>query len=107
MISAEFRLKFYQDLGDKYRYTGNVKARLEAAEVFNSKGQPYKSQSIRNVFNGSAENDDIELAIRQVYEDQKTRNIRLENLRKKQKVTTNKQNPNQIYLDDEADKATD
>lgn len=98
MISVEFRLKFKNDLGDSFRYSSKVQARLEASEVFTTKDKVHSVGHIQNVFKGFAENTDIELAIHEVYEEQITRNRKLAALKAKHKSKPDKakQSPTNI-----------
>jgi len=67
MISEEFRTKFKKDLGEAFEYSPEVLKFLKSTNEVNRKGAPYSPHSIRNVFNGRAENKAIEMGIFIVY----------------------------------------
>lgn len=82
MISEEFRQKFTDELGI-IRYSGKVQKILEAKEIYTNRGTIATSSTIRNVFGGHQEDEDIELAIYEVYEKELDKKNKLEKLRNK------------------------
>lgn len=96
MISEEFRRKFTEELGIKH-YTSKVQKILEAKEIYTSKGTVASARTINNVFGGHQDNEDIELAINDVYEEELLKKKKLEALRVKHSKKPYK--PKQITLE--------
>ena len=90
MISEDFRQKFTQDLGI-IRYTSKVQKILEAKEIFTNRGTIATASTIRNVFGGHQEDEDIELAIYEVYEEELNKKNKLKQLRNKHSKSPSKQ----------------
>ena len=82
MITKEFRQRFKSSLGDKFNYSPPVKLILQDMGVKNRNGEPYSSQSIRNVFNGKRGNEAVEIAILQCYKNAIEQRYKLESLKK-------------------------
>ena len=81
MITEEFRGKFKENLGENFNYTPEVKKILYELGSTNRDGNPYSSQSIRNVFNGNRSNRAIETAIIECYKRELQIKCKLESLR--------------------------
>ena len=81
MITAKFRIKFKESLGETFNYTPGVKKILAELDSTNRDGNPWSSQSIRNVFNGQRSNRAIETAIVELYKREIQIKCKLESLR--------------------------
>jgi hypothetical protein len=104
MISTDFRQKFKKNLGENFRYVSKVQLLLEASEVFSSKSKPYSNGYIQNVFLGYHENQDIELAIHQVYDSQMKIKEKLFKIKSKHGCRV--KIPNQLNLIDSIEEIT-
>lgn len=96
MITKEFRKRFKSSLGVTYNYTPEVKKILQELSVTNRDGNPYSSQSIRNVFNGKRENEAIEFALLQCYK----KEVQLKDKIKHLKSSINEEDPSWTWKEE-------
>jgi isopentenyldiphosphate isomerase len=82
MISEEFRRKFTEELGIKH-YTSKVQKILEDKQIYTNRGAVASARTINNVFGGHQEDENIELAINEVYEQELIKKEQLQKLRAK------------------------
>jgi len=85
MITNAQRKKFKKVL--KGRFSKDVLTILETKGVVNEEGKPFSVSFISHVFNGRYDNEDIEIAILEVYQERKLllskRNAKLDDALKK------------------------